>query len=136
MKNEQRQLLEDIREKFNPAEIDADLCILYEISNYKDLKEERKEFWESYCDFDEMGLVREDKLDKRALNFDERQSYERKVTQRVFSTTLRPNSARTDNSLKSSLLHTSVGFPNSSKNSSRPPLLRNSLQLDDLNEEE
>ena len=75
MKDEQRQLLEDIREKFNPAEIDADLCILYEISNYKDFKEEKKKFWESYCDFDEIDLVREDKIDKRALNFDERQSY-------------------------------------------------------------
>ena len=136
MKDQQKQLLEDIRWKFDPAENDADLCILFEISDYKDLEKEREDFWESYCDFyNEIGLVREDKLDKRALNFVERKSYEKMETKRVFSSSIRPNTARSDDSLETSLLSNNAGFPNSSKNQSRPPILRDSLQLDDLNED-
>ena len=72
---EQMKLLEEIRDKFNPEEKTADLCILYEITNYKDLQIEDEEFWESYVDFDEIGLVRQDKMDIRALDYDQRHSY-------------------------------------------------------------
>ena len=33
---EQRELLREIREKFDPEEIVADLCILYEVTGYQD----------------------------------------------------------------------------------------------------
>ena len=42
---EQRELLNEIREKFKPDEIVADLCILYEITNYKDESAE-PDFWD------------------------------------------------------------------------------------------
>ena len=79
MTEEQLKLLEEIRDKFNPEEKTADLCILYEITNYKDLRIEDEEFWESYVDFDEIGLVRQDKMDIRALDYDQRHSYEQKL---------------------------------------------------------
>ena len=55
------------------------MCILYEITNFKDLQVEDEEFWESYFDFDEIGLVRQDKMDIRALDYDQRRSYEQKL---------------------------------------------------------
>ena len=33
---EQRELLYEIREKFDPVDIVADLCILYEVTGYQD----------------------------------------------------------------------------------------------------
>ena len=51
---EQRELLSEIREKFKPDEIVADLCILYEITNYKDESAE-PDFWDMYMDFFELG---------------------------------------------------------------------------------
>ena len=33
---EQRELLREIREKFDPGDIVADLCILYEVTGYQD----------------------------------------------------------------------------------------------------
>ena len=74
------KLLEEIREKFDPAEIVADLCILYEVTNFKDLDIEGDEFWESYFEFDEIALVRTDRMDLRALDIDQRKNYEQIVT--------------------------------------------------------
>ena len=51
---EQRELLSEIREKFKPEDIVADLCILYEITNYKDESAE-PDFWDMYMDFFELG---------------------------------------------------------------------------------
>ena len=51
---EQKKLLNEIREKFKPDEIVADLCILYEITSYKDESAEA-DFWDMYMDFYELG---------------------------------------------------------------------------------
>ena len=57
----QRALLQEIQDKFDPEEIVADLCILYEVTNYKDESAEA-DFWDQYMDFyelgDDEGLVR------------------------------------------------------------------------------
>ena len=42
---EQKQLLEEIRTKFDSTEIVADLCILYEVTGYKDESAD-DEFWD------------------------------------------------------------------------------------------
>ena len=61
----QKQLLLEIREKFKPDDIVADLCILYEVTKYKDESAE-PDFWDQYQEFAEADmaddLVRKDKL--------------------------------------------------------------------------
>ena len=63
----QKQLLLEIREKFKPDDIVADLCILYEVTKYKDESAE-PDFWSQYQEFAEANmvdqLVRKDKLNK------------------------------------------------------------------------
>ena len=54
----------------------ADLCILYEVTNFKEFTEDGDDFWEMYMDCDEISLVRKDKMDLRALDYDQRASYE------------------------------------------------------------
>ena len=65
MTDQQKQLLLEIREKFKPDDIVADLCILYEVTQYKDESAE-PDFWEQYQEFAEAdmvdALVRKDKL--------------------------------------------------------------------------
>ena len=51
---EQRELLREIREKFDPDEIVADLCILYEVTGYQDESAD-VDFWNQYMDFFELG---------------------------------------------------------------------------------
>ena len=64
---EQRELLNEIRDKFDPVDIVADLCILSEVTNYKD-KSADPDFWDQYMDFSELGddtnLIREDRLNE------------------------------------------------------------------------
>ena len=43
-----------IREKFDPVEIVADLCILYEVTGYQDESADA-DFWDQYMDFFELG---------------------------------------------------------------------------------
>ena len=54
-----------IREKFMPSADIPDLCILYEITKYKD-ESAKAEFWDQYEDFAEPGdqdaLVKPEKL--------------------------------------------------------------------------
>ena len=61
----QKDLLVMIREKFMPAADIPDLCILYEITKYKD-ESAKAEFWDQYEDFAEPGdqdaLVKPEKL--------------------------------------------------------------------------
>ena len=73
---DQIKLLVEIREKFEPKEIVADMCILYEVTNFKEALEDDDEFWEQYMDFDELGLVNKSKMDLRALDYDQRASYQ------------------------------------------------------------
>ena len=51
---EQMELLREIREKFDPDDIVADLCILYEVTGYKDSSAD-SDFWNQYMDFFELG---------------------------------------------------------------------------------
>ena len=57
-----------IREKFMPAADKSDLCILYEITKYKD-ESAKAEFWDQYEDFAEPGdqdaLVKPEKLNEK-----------------------------------------------------------------------
>ena len=56
----------------------ADLCILYEVTGYKDESAET-DFWEQYMDFFELGndenLIRQDKMETAALEPDRRKEY-------------------------------------------------------------
>ena len=63
-------LLEEIKHKFDPESEKTDLCILYEITNFMDMQVRKQEFWDDYFDFDEIGLVRQDKMVMGALNFE------------------------------------------------------------------
>ena len=67
---DQKELLTVIREKFDPENVVADVCLMYEITGYMD-ESTGQEFWASYRDFFELGdddnMVREDRLDERAL---------------------------------------------------------------------
>lgn len=67
----QNKLLTEIRDKFDPENVIADTCILYEITQYKDSNADDA-FWDTYMDFFELGndenLIRQDKLDLRALD--------------------------------------------------------------------
>ena len=51
---EQKELLQEIRDKFDPVEIVADLCILYEVTGYRDESADA-DFWHQYMDFFELG---------------------------------------------------------------------------------
>ena len=66
----QKDLLVEIREKFKPADHTPDLCILYEITKYKD-ESAKADFWDHYEDFAEPGdqdaLVKPAKLKKKDL---------------------------------------------------------------------
>ena len=54
-----------------------DLCILYEVTNYKDKSVEPK-FWDQYLDYFELGydesLIQHSRLDLRALEPQQRHS--------------------------------------------------------------
>ena len=54
-----------MRKEFDPTDVVADLCILYEVTGYKDESAEAS-FWDQYDEFAEAGsedaLVRIDKL--------------------------------------------------------------------------
>ena len=50
----QKSLLTEIRSQFDPQEIVADLCILYEVTGYKD-DSSQEDFWDQYMDFFELG---------------------------------------------------------------------------------
>ena len=67
---EQRELISAIREKFDPDDIVADLCILYEVTGYQD-KSADADFWPMYMDFSELGedenLIRQDRMEVKAL---------------------------------------------------------------------
>ena len=69
--DQQQALLKEIRDKFDPENVIADACILYEITHYKDSTTDES-FWDTYMDFFELGndehLIRQDKLDLRALD--------------------------------------------------------------------
>ena len=75
---EQQELLKEIRDKFDPENVIADTCILYEITQYKDASADDA-FWDTYMDFFELGndenLIRADKLDLRALESSDRKVY-------------------------------------------------------------
>ena len=75
---EQQELLKEIRDKFDPENVIADTCILYEITQYKDSNADDA-FWDTYMDFFELGndenLIRADKLDLRALQDSDRKVY-------------------------------------------------------------
>ena len=43
--DEQNELLKEIRKKFDPVDVVADLCILYEVTGYKDESAE-SDFWD------------------------------------------------------------------------------------------
>ena len=68
--DEQKKLLREIREKFDPVNIVADTCILYEVTEFKD-DSANDEFWEQYMDFFELGdddkLIRDSKIVMEAL---------------------------------------------------------------------
>ena len=51
---EQSILLHQIREKFNPVEIDADRYILYEVTGYQE-GNASEDFWTQYMDFFDLG---------------------------------------------------------------------------------
>ena len=74
----QNKLLTEIRDKFDPENVIADTCILYEITQYKDPSADDA-FWDTYMDFFELGndenLIRADKLDLRALESSDRKVY-------------------------------------------------------------
>lgn len=74
----QKELLNEIRAKFDPENVIADTCILYEITQYKDSSADDA-FWDTYMDFFELGndenLIRQDKLDLRALESTNRKVY-------------------------------------------------------------
>ena len=59
-------------------EIVTDLCILYEVTSYKDESAE-VDFWDQYMDFFELGndenLIRADRMEDKALAPDRRQQY-------------------------------------------------------------
>ena len=67
---DQIMLLKSIREKFNPDEVVADVCMLYEISGFQDETTE-PDFWDEYMDFFELGndenMIAFDKLKKGDL---------------------------------------------------------------------
>ena len=56
----------------------ADLCILYEVTNYKDESAEA-DFWDTYVDFSELGndanLIRQGRLDTKQLDPKARAEY-------------------------------------------------------------
>lgn len=64
----QKDLLIEIREKFSPADVTADMCILFEVTSYKD-ESANPNFWEQYEDYTKVNdydaLVRPDKLKKK-----------------------------------------------------------------------
>ena len=112
--DQQRELIDEIREKFDPKEVVADLCILYEVTAYKDESAEAN-FWEGYMDFFELGadenLVRFDNLDERALEPEQRKEYRNRqsraigdgdVTPRVYDGTS-PNALLRPQTLNGSL---------------------------------
>ena len=78
---EQRELLYEIREKFDPVDIVADLCILYEVTGYQDGSADA-DFWHQYMDFFELGedenLIRQDRMEEEALPPDRRKEYKEK----------------------------------------------------------
>ena len=78
---EQRKLISEIREKFKPDDIVADLCILYEVTGYQD-KSPNADFWPMYMDFFELGedenLIRQDRMEVKALPPDRQKTYREK----------------------------------------------------------
>ena len=64
----QKGLLNEIREEFDPENIDADRYILYEISNFKDdTHQGEDEFWANYEDFFELGYDERDSMIDKIL---------------------------------------------------------------------
>ena len=47
-------MIQEIRSQFDPEAKVADLCILYEVTGYKD-ECSQDEFWDQYVDFFELG---------------------------------------------------------------------------------
>ena len=105
--DEQKELLEEIREKFDPVEVVTDLCILYEVTNYKDESAE-SDFWEQYMDFFELGndenMIRSDKMNVDALAPDRRQEYRSNRESRQDGLTSLSQVSISDNQPKSPLL--------------------------------
>lgn len=73
--DEQKKMLNEIRQKFDPVNVVADTCILYEVTDYKD-ESAADDFWEQYMDFFELGgeevMIKDENLDERALEKDQR----------------------------------------------------------------
>ena len=80
--DDQKALLSELRDKFDPDANISDACLMYEITGYKD-KSADEDFWNSYIDFFELGndenMVRIDRLDDRALSHDKRQAYRESI---------------------------------------------------------
>ena len=76
--DDQKELLTELREKFDPENIVADVCLMYEITGYMDESAD-KDFWDSYRDFFELGkdenMIRLDRFDERALDPERRKAY-------------------------------------------------------------
>ena len=73
--DDQKALLKEIQGKFDPLNNVSDVCILYEVTGYKDESTE-EDFWDQYLDYFELGndqnLVKKNKLDLRSLNPEQR----------------------------------------------------------------
>ena len=63
----QKQMIREIRERFEPEENVTDLCILYEVTGYQDESAEVG-FWESYKDFFELGDEDQDDSEDGTIN--------------------------------------------------------------------
>ena len=76
--DDQKALLSELRDKFDPDVNISDACLMYEITGYKD-KSADNDFWNSYIDFFELGndenMVRIGRLDERALTNDKLEAY-------------------------------------------------------------
>ena len=79
-----------MREQFNPEEIVADLCIMYEATGFKHESAE-SDFWDQYMDFAELGddanLIKNSKMDDRALTKEQRQRYTNMMSPKVGGST-------------------------------------------------
>ena len=54
LSSEQKELLDEIRNNFDPDSVDADRFILYEVTNFRD-DASNADFWEQYEDFYHLG---------------------------------------------------------------------------------
>lgn len=73
--DEQKKMLNEIRQKFDPVNVVADTCILYEVTDFKD-ESAAEDFWEQYMDFFELGgdeiIIKDERMDERALDREQR----------------------------------------------------------------